>query len=383
MLFTPLLDRSPRGGSTAEPGAPPRLRPRPIRELVLVAALFLAYKAGRAVADGHVARAYADAKRVWHFERSLRLPQEAHVQHMLMTSQALIRVANVYYAWAHFAAMIIFLLWVYLFRPAQYVPLRRLAAAVTGIALVVHLTFPLAPPRLVTGLHMIDTATVFGPSVYGPPSDDTLTNQYAAMPSLHVGWALIVAIGLIRTTRSRWRWLWLLYPVCTFTVVVGTANHYWLDGLVAAAIVAGAAQLPMIRGRRTPTIGGPGIAGRRLHEAERAPANVPRQRRTPDADVLAPLGPAHRMCPHAAISRRLRVAGRETAVRPRDHERGAVRVDERTPPVRPACRPVRGPTGSVSSEGAPRASDPGRSSPGHSRDRASARRDAADDRASG
>lgn len=237
MLFTPLLDRSTRDGSTARLDGSPRLRPPPLRELALVAALFLVYKIGRVIADGHVARAYADALRVWHWERALHLPDEGHVQHVLMASRSLVRAANVYYAWAHFAVMIVFLLWVYLFRPRQYVPLRRLVAAVTGVALVVHLTFPLAPPRLVPGLHMIDTATVFGPSVYGPPSEDTLTNQYAAMPSLHVGWALIVAIGVIATTQSRWRWWWLLYPVCTFTVVVGTANHYWLDGVAGAAIV--------------------------------------------------------------------------------------------------------------------------------------------------
>ena len=293
MPITPLLDRSSQDGSTIR-SAPPKLRPRPVRELGLVAALFLVYKVGRAVADGHVARAYADAVHVWHWERTLHLPDEGHVQHALMASQSLVRAANIYYAWAHFAAMIVFLLWAYLFRPAQYVPLRRLVAAVTGVALVVHLSFPLAPPRLVPGVHMIDTATVFGPSVYGPPSDDTLTNQYAAMPSLHVGWALIVAIGLIRTTRSRWRWCWLLYPVCTFTVVVGTANHYWLDGLVGAAIVGITAKLPMIRGGRTPTAAEARIAWPRRRRMEPALPNLPRPRRPPEPGSVisasAPLG---------------------------------------------------------------------------------------------
>jgi len=340
--ITPLLDRSSQDGSAIR-SAPPRLRPRPVRELALVAALFLMYKVGRAVADGHVARAYADAVRVWHWERVLHLPDEGHIQHVLMASQSLVRAANIYYAWAHFAAMIVFLLWVYLFRPAQYVPLRRLVAAVTGVALVVHLTFPLAPPRLMPGLHMIDTATVFGPSVYGPPSDDTLTNQYAAMPSLHVGWALIVAIGLIRTTRSRWRWSWLVYPVCTFTVVVGTANHYWLDGLVAAAIVGVAAQLPMIRRDRAPMAGGAGTARPRRRRMEPVSSNVPQQRRSLDADEVAPVEPTRRICPHTAMSQRPRAAERGTAVPARDHGRDAVRADGRA--IRPTCRTVRGQTG--------------------------------------
>lgn len=284
-----------------------------------MAILFLAYKIGRAVADGHVARAYADARQVWHWERALHLPDEGHVQHVLMASQSLVRAANVYYAWAHFAVMIVVLLWVYLFRPAQYVRLRRLVAAVTGVALVVHLTFPLAPPRLVPGLHMIDTATVFGPSVYGPPSDDTLTNQYAAMPSLHVGWALIVAIGLIHTTRSRWRWWWLLYPVCTFTVVVGTANHYWLDGLVGAAIVGVTALLPKIRSGRMPAAAGSGIGRPDQRRIEPVVSNIPRPRPPLDPDVAALFAPARHTFPHAATSHRLRAVARGPAVPARDH----------------------------------------------------------------
>jgi len=102
---------------------------------------------------------------------------------------------------------------------------------------VVHLAFPLAPPRMLAAAGLVDTAKVYGPSVYGPPQTDHLSNQFAAMPSLHFGWALMVAIGLIVATRSRWRWLWLLHPLLTLTVIVGTANHYWLDAIVAAAML--------------------------------------------------------------------------------------------------------------------------------------------------
>jgi hypothetical protein len=64
-----------------------------------------------------------------------------------------------------------------------------------------------------------------------------MANQFAAMPSLHFGWALMVAIGLIAATRSRGRWLWLLHPLLTLLVIVGTANHYWLDAIVATALL--------------------------------------------------------------------------------------------------------------------------------------------------
>ncbi|GAA2632516.1 hypothetical protein GCM10010399_76050 [Dactylosporangium fulvum] len=201
--------------------------------------LFLAYKVGRLVVDGRVSDAFADADLVWHIERALRLPDEAGFQQLLLSSEGLIRTANIYYAVVHFPATVAFLLFMYFFRPEHYVRFRRMLAWLTAMGLVIHFVFPLAPPRMLGGLGLVDTAAVYGPSVYGPPQSDTLSNQYAAMPSLHVGWAIVVAAGLIIATRSRWRWLWAAHPVLTMIVVVGTANHYWIDGLVAGALVAG------------------------------------------------------------------------------------------------------------------------------------------------
>jgi hypothetical protein len=241
----PLMERSATPPSQTPPDdKPARLRPRALPELALVVGMFLIYKLGRLVADGHVGRSFNNAKKVWDFERWADLPNEAHLQHLMMHGDTVIKFANIYYAWVHFPVTVALLLWLYIYRPAHYVPIRRLMAVVTGMALAVHMLFPLAPPRMVAAFHMIDTAAVYGPSVYGPPQSDTLSNQYAAMPSLHVGWALIVSLGFILSTRSKWRWLWTLYPIATFAVVVGTANHYWLDGLIGCALVAFVAPLP-------------------------------------------------------------------------------------------------------------------------------------------
>jgi len=214
-----------------------RQRPRAWAELLLVVGLFLAYKIGRLAADGRVGDAFADAGLVWHVERALHLPDEAWLQHLLLSAEALVRGANVYYAVVHFPATIAFLVFMYCFRPEHYLRFRRMLAWLTAVGLITHFVFPLAPPRMLGGFELIDTAAVFGPSVYGPPQTDTLSNQYAAMPSLHVGWALVIAAGLITATGSRWRWLWLAHPIVTMIVVVGTANHYWIDGVVAAAMV--------------------------------------------------------------------------------------------------------------------------------------------------
>jgi hypothetical protein len=159
------------------------------------------------------------------------------VQSLLLHGDGLAHIANTYYAAVHFPATAAFLIWLYLRRPVHYVWARRVLAAVTAAALILHLLFPLAPPRMLAATGLVDTARVYGPSVYGNPATDSLSNQFAAMPSLHFGWALMVAIGLIVATRSRWRWLWPAHPLLTLLVIVGTANHYWLDSIVAAALL--------------------------------------------------------------------------------------------------------------------------------------------------
>ncbi|MEV5872701.1 phosphatase PAP2 family protein [Streptomyces sp. NPDC052101] len=212
-------------------------RPPLLREFLLVAGLFLVYKLGRQLATGHTGNALHNAHRVWDLERALHLPHENAVQSALLHGGTLVRLANTYYATVHFPATLAFLVWLYLRRPGHYVWARRVLAVVTTAALVLPFTFPLAPPRMLGGTGLVDTARIYGPSVYGPPSSDHLSNQFAAMPSLHFGWALMLAIGLIVATRSRWRWLWLLHPLITLLVIVGTANHYWLDAIVATAML--------------------------------------------------------------------------------------------------------------------------------------------------
>jgi hypothetical protein len=214
------------------------VRPPLVRELLLVVGLFLVYKFGRQLANGHTGEAFHNAHRVWDAERTLRLPGEGAVQDALLSGDTLIHVANTYYATVHFPATLLFLVWLYLRRPRHYVWTRRVLAVLTAAALVLHLGFPLAPPRMLDAAHLVDTAQVYGPSVYAAkPATDTMANQFAAMPSLHFGWALMLAIGMIVATSTRWRWLWLLHPLLTLLVIVGTANHYWLDAIVATALL--------------------------------------------------------------------------------------------------------------------------------------------------
>ncbi|MBO1330843.1 phosphatase PAP2 family protein [Streptomyces sp. VRA16 Mangrove soil] len=259
-------------------------RPPLVRELLLVVGLFLVYKFGRQLANGHTAEAFHNADNVWSFERAAHLPGEGSVQSLLLHSDALVHGANIYYASVHFPATLALLVFLYLRRPRHYLWTRRVLAVLTAAALALHLAYPLAPPRMLKAAHLVDTAQVYGPSVYAAkPDTDTMANQFAAMPSLHFGWALMVAIGLIAATRSRWRWLWLLHPLLTLLVIVGTANHYWLDTIVATALLGVA--LAVIRLPRT--VSGRGI-GRHLLPAPARPAAVAETRA---AAVTAPWSP--------------------------------------------------------------------------------------------
>ncbi|MFD9488509.1 phosphatase PAP2 family protein [Streptomyces sp. NPDC059991] len=243
--------RRPTGPETTGTSRPPL-----VRELLLVTALFVVYKFGRQLANGHETRALHNADRVWDWERALQLPGEGAVQRLLLHNETVIHVANTFYATVHFPATIAFLVWLYVRRPAHYLWSRRVLALVTTAALALHILLPLAPPRMLASAGLVDTAQVYGPSVYAAtPDTDTMANQFAAMPSLHFGWALMVAIGLIAATRGRWRRLWLLHPALTLLVIVGTANHYWLDALVATALLGAALYLvprpKQVRGGRT------------------------------------------------------------------------------------------------------------------------------------
>ncbi|MFE0099930.1 phosphatase PAP2 family protein [Streptomyces sp. NPDC059009] len=259
-------------------------RPPLVRELLLIAGLFLVYKLGRQLANGHTEEAFRNAHHVWNAERDLHLPGEGLVQQLLLHNETLIHVANTYYATVHFPATVAFLVWLYVRRPGHYVWARRVLAALTAAALVLHLTFPLAPPRLLGAAHLVDTAQVYGPSVYAStPETDSMANQFAAMPSLHFGWALMVAIGVIVATKSRWRWLWLLHPLLTLLVIVGTANHYWLDAIVAAALLGIA--LAVIR---QPSTGRSLVVRRSVPAPAAAPAQDPAP--APSAAGLASSG---------------------------------------------------------------------------------------------
>ena len=214
----------------------------PVGPVLLAAIVFGGYEATRYRPLGGIPQAIKNGGRILRLERFLGMPDEVLVQEWALKHPTLVVAANWFYLIGHFPIMIATLAWVYRCQREQRRTIPTLLFT-TAAAFAIMSAFPLAPPRLLEGYGFVDTMKVFGPYIYDSPEVAATANQYAAMPSLHVGWALWVAWTLIRTTNSPWRWFSLAHPVITSAGVVVTANHFWLDGVVGAALLAASVRI--------------------------------------------------------------------------------------------------------------------------------------------
>ena len=208
-----------------------------LREAGVVVGLYALWQLAGNLARGGYQQAIAHAQWIWHAERTLRLPSEADVQRLLLPHPLPSEIANLYYATMHFGMLIAMLIWLYARHRDGYPGVRNVMAASTAICLFVSF-IPVAPPRMLPGAGIVDLAARYGESVYAAVGSTAGADQLSAMPSVHVAWSIIVAWAVITRSTSRWRWLILLHPLITVSVVVGTGNHYWADAIVAAAIDA-------------------------------------------------------------------------------------------------------------------------------------------------
>ena len=198
------------------------------------------------------------ARWLWNAERVLHLPSETSVQRIFLPHPLLVQAFNFYYDILHFPVLGACLIWLYARHRDRYRGIRTTVVLFTFASLLIQL-IPVAPPRMLPGTGLVDTAVRYGQSVYSSHGGFD-ADQLSAMPSVHVGWALIIAIAVITVSRGRWRWLAAGYPALTLLVVVVTANHFWLDGIVAGFLVAAVllAQLLTRRLARTLRPGGSG-----------------------------------------------------------------------------------------------------------------------------
>lgn len=205
------------------------------REAALVSVLYSLWQlAGRLSLLG-IDRALARGAWLWDVERTFRLPNELTLQNALIPHSFWTQAANIYYAGAHVPAMGIFLVWMFARHRSEYSGWRNALALVTGVCLAIQLV-PVSPPRLTNETQMIDTGLAYGQSVYGALGRG-IAGQLQAMPSIHVAWATIIGWATLNASTSKWRWIGPIHFALTFVVVAVTGNHYWLDGLVAMALL--------------------------------------------------------------------------------------------------------------------------------------------------
>ncbi len=213
-----------------------------LRQFGLFLVVYEGYQLVRGIADGRQAVAMANGLHVIHLERSLGAFFEPGFQQAFISHQWLIEVANWMYFNSHFVVTISFLAWLYLFRNENFNFVRNMFIVAMVLALMGYALFPTAPPRMFPGAGFTDTIHVFTNMNQDSSFASVLVNPYAAVPSMHIAFSLMVAIPAMNLVRSVWaRALWSGYPLLVFFVIVVTANHFWFDAAAGAAVACLAA----------------------------------------------------------------------------------------------------------------------------------------------
>lgn len=222
------------------------------KEAILISGVYVAYsfvrnEFGSAAVEPAVAARNAD--RIIDIEKALGLYIEADVQEAFIDWTAFIQFWNLFYGLFHFLVTFVTLIWLYHRDPGRYRFWRRAGLIGTSSALIGFAVFPLMPPRLLgncgtfgacrDGMPYVDTVVdVGGIWSFESSGMEAISNQYAAMPSLHIGWALWCAILLVPRLRTPWaKAIAAAYPLLTLFAIVVTANHYWIDGVGGAAVI--------------------------------------------------------------------------------------------------------------------------------------------------
>jgi hypothetical protein len=235
-------------------------------EFAFVATLYAIWRMAKNLpleqADGAIERA-RDIVRVQEF---FHLPSELTLQRFTLDHEWLAQFSAAFYAVAHVPGIVIFLVWLYARHRDVYPHWRNALAIVTAFCLFIRFV-KVAPPRYLPDLGYVDVSEIYNMSVYGEAGTG-VSSQFAAMPSLHVAWAAVVAFGALSASTSRWRWIGMAHLVITMYVVSATGHHWWLDGIVALGLLWIALRLDTL-GRqavtslRTPSVpaaaGGPSL----------------------------------------------------------------------------------------------------------------------------
>ena len=218
-----------------------------VREIFLVAVAALTYFGVRNLTVGAAGEAFANAGRLRDLERHIRIDWERPLQDALLGHDWVLTLSNWIYIWGHWPVILTAALVLYRTRPDRYLLLRNAMFLSGAIGFLFFALLPVAPPRLVDP-SLIDTVTLHS-DAYRALQPPGLTNQYAAFPSLHFGWNLLVGIAVWGATRNVvLRALSILGPAAMAAAVVVTANHYVIDpigGMVLVLFALWACSVPL------------------------------------------------------------------------------------------------------------------------------------------
>jgi PAP2 superfamily len=218
------------------------------RQLGILVGVDVIYELGRGLADSNRADAIHHGAQVIDFERSTHTLFEPALQKFFLTAHWTIEAANFLYLNAQFSIALGFLVWLYLFRNESYYFVRNMFVVAMCLALIGYVGYPTAPPRMFPGDGFIDTITKFSSVNHDSTIAKVFINPYAAVPSMHCAFALMIGGAGVLVCRHWWaKAFWAAWPILIAWVVIVTANHYWVDwalgwlvALTAFAIAKGA-----------------------------------------------------------------------------------------------------------------------------------------------
>ena len=208
------------------------------REVLIFLGALVAYQASRAFVVGDPLLAQENANAIVAFERANGLFFEGTIQRWTVEHLGLASVMNYLYMSAHWVVTTAFFVWLYMRRREVYPLVRNAFLVANGIALVIYMTFPVAPPRLFEGDGLIGTLSTVSDIDLQSGAFSGLFNPYAAVPSMHFGYAMMIGVvGLVLLRSWHLRLVALTYPAIVFLMIVGTANHYVLDAIIGGAVL--------------------------------------------------------------------------------------------------------------------------------------------------
>jgi hypothetical protein len=239
-----------------------------LRQLLLFCGAYWLYRLVRGQTDGRVAEAFNHARELIHLEQALGLFVEPTVHAWAEGRSGVIDAASWMYVNSHFTITTTTLAFIYLYRNPSFYFIRNMFLVAMGIALVLYAAFPTAPPRFMPEWGFSDSVARFTGLTASGSSADALYNPFAAVPSMHVAFALMIGIPMASMARRWWAAvLWSVYPLIVTFVVVATANHWWFDAFTGAVTAAISAVVALQFARWRPSAwawmpGGPAVAAR-------------------------------------------------------------------------------------------------------------------------